>query len=83
MMFSLVTFLIPTLGRHISPAFGVPVELLVIVALFLRARRKKHDTRPYSAALIAFLGALAALVLVMVMVALPTAAGRLWLVLFG
>lgn len=80
MMLSLVPFLNPTLGRLISPAVSMPVELLLLVTVLVRARRKQRPTRPYAIALIAFLGAVAALVLVMV--ALPTAAERLWQTLF-
>ena len=69
MMLSLVPFLNPTLGRLISPAVSVPFQLVLLVALLVRARRRREDSRPYLVALTAFLGALA--ILVVVMVALP------------
>jgi hypothetical protein len=81
MMLSLVPLLNPTLGRLISPALSVPVELVLLVTLLVRARVNRLETRPYAIALTAFIGALAALVVVMV--ALPTAAERLWQILFG
>jgi hypothetical protein len=81
MMLSLVPFLNPTLGRLISPVVSVPVELVLLVTLLVRARMKRRETRPYALALIAFVGALATLVVVMV--ALPTAAEQLWQLLFG
>ena len=80
MMLSLVPFLNPTLGRLISPAVSVPVELILLVALLVHARVKRRETRPYAVALYGFGAALATLVVVMV--ALPTAAERLWQILF-
>ncbi len=80
MMLSLVPFLNPTLGRLVSPAISVPLQLIVLVSLLVLARRKRRETRPYVVALIAFTGALAALVLVMV--AFPGASEALWQALF-
>jgi len=76
MMLSLVPFLNPTLGRIIHPAVSVPVELIVLVSLWVRARRKQEETRPYAIAVAAFLVGLVALV--GVMVALPSASESLW-----
>jgi hypothetical protein len=81
MMLSLVPFLNPTLGRIIHPAVSVPVELVVLVSLWVRARRKREETRPYAIAVAAFLVGLVALVVVMA--ALPSAAESLWHVLVG
>ncbi|HEY0707631.1 MAG TPA: hypothetical protein VGG33_12590 [Polyangia bacterium] len=81
MMLSLVPFLNPTLGRLISPAVSVPVELLVLVTVLVIARKRRREVRPYAVALTAFVGSLA--LLVVVMVALPTMADRLWQILFG
>jgi hypothetical protein len=81
MMLSLVPFLNPTLGRLVSPAVSVPLELVLLIALLVRARRRREDSRPYAIALTAFLCALA--VLVLVMVALPNVPELLWHVLFG
>ena len=81
MMLSLVPFLNPTLGRLISPAVSVPLELVLLVALLVRARRRREDLRPYAVAVKAFLGALA--ILVLVMVALPTLPAALWQLLFA
>jgi hypothetical protein len=81
MMLSLVPFLNPTLGRLISPAVSVPFELLLLIALLVRARRRREDSRPYAVALAAFLGALA--ILVLVMVALPDVPQALWKLLFA
>jgi len=81
MMLSLVPFLNPTLGRLISPAVSVPFELLLLIALLVRARRRREDSRPYAVALTAFLGALA--ILVLVMVALPDVPQVLWKLLFA
>jgi hypothetical protein len=69
MMLSLVPFLNPTLGRLISPAVSVPFELVLLIALLVRARRRREDSRPYVVALAAFLGLL--VMLVVAMVALP------------
>jgi hypothetical protein len=75
MMLSLVPFLNPTLGRIIHPAVSVPIELIVLVSLWVRARRRQEETRPYAIAVVAFLVALVALVVVMV--AVPSAAQSL------
>lgn len=80
MLMSLLPFLNPTLGRLISPAVSVTVELALLAALLVRARVKRLEMRPYGLALGAFLVALAALT--SVMVAFPAAPERLWSLLF-
>jgi hypothetical protein len=67
MMLSLVPFLNPTLGRIIHPAVSVPVELVVLVSLWVRARRKKEETLPYAFSVWAFLAGVAALAVAMVL----------------
>ncbi len=81
MMLSLVPFLNPTLGRLISPAVSVPFELLLLIALLVRARRRREDIRPYAVALMAFLGALT--LLVVLMVAFPSVPQALWKLMFA
>ncbi|MDX2055000.1 MAG: hypothetical protein SFV15_21535 [Polyangiaceae bacterium] len=79
MMLSLVPFLNPTLGRIIHPAVSVPIELIVLVSLWVRARKKQEDARPYAIAVVALLVGL--LALVGVMVGVPSASEFLWRVL--
>lgn len=69
MMLSLVPFLNPTLGRLIAPQVSVPIELAVLVLLWVRARRRRDETRPFAIALAMFVGALAAVVVAMVTIA--------------
>ena len=81
MMLSLVPFINPTLGRLISPAVSIPFELLLLIALLARARRRREDIRPYAVALTAFMVLLAALVVVMV--AFPKVPQVLWRLMFA
>ena len=76
MMLSLLPFLNPTLGRLLRPEVSVPVELLVLIALLIRAHRRQEPKWPYGAALVALLSALATLVLVFSL--WPTAGTWLW-----
>lgn len=81
MMLTLVPFLNPTVGRLISPAVSVPLELVVLLSLLVYARVRRRETRPFSIALAAFACALAGLVVVMV--GMPTAPDALWALLFA
>jgi hypothetical protein len=65
MKLTLVPFLDPTLGRLISPKVSVPVALLVILALLVRALVKKQEARPYIVGTAFFVSTLTALILVM------------------
>ena len=80
MMLSLLPFLNPTLGRLIAPGAGIPVELVVMIVLLVRARRQQRPTSPHIAALSAFLVAMA--LLAGVMGAVPSIAETLheWIV---
>lgn len=81
MLLSLVPFLNPALGRLVSPKLSLPVELLAMVALLLRARSRKESLRPYLVGLGLFFVALG--LLVAVMVARPDIPERLWLALYA
>jgi hypothetical protein len=81
MLLALLPFLNPALGRLISPMLSLPVELLAMVALLLRARRRKEPLRPYVVGLACFFVALG--LLVGVMVGWPDLPERLWQVLYG
>lgn len=81
MMLSLVPFLNPTLGRIIHPAVSVPIELIVLVSLWVRARRRQEETRPYAIAVVAFLVGVVALAAVLA--AVPSASEALWHLLVG
>lgn len=76
MMLSFLPFLNPTLGRLIAPGAGVPVELVAMIVLLVRARRRQRAALPYAVALVAFLAATA--LLGVVMGAFPGAAESLW-----
>ena len=56
MMLTPVSFLNPTLGRAVSPAFSVPFELMVFVGLFISARRRGTPARPYLVASLSYFG---------------------------
>lgn len=81
MMLSLLPFLNPALGRLISPQLSVPVELLSMIVLLVRARLKREPLRPYVVALIFFFAELGALIAVMV--AWPNVPERLWQSLYA
>ena len=87
MILALVPFINPALGRLVlamglmPPMVTIPVQLLVIVTLLVRARWRKTLARPYAIGLAVYLVALASL---MVMIGLlPTLPERLWHAMFG
>jgi hypothetical protein len=71
MILALVPFINPALGRLILPTgilppmVTIPVQLIVIVALLVRARWRKALARPYAIGLAMYIAALAGLMLVM------------------
>jgi hypothetical protein len=81
MILALVPFLNPPLGRLISPAVSIPIELAILVTLLVRARRRHTLARPYAIGLALFLGELAALVAVMV--GWPELPEHLWQAMFA
>ena len=81
MMMSLLPFLNPALGRLVAPGAGVPVELVVMIVLLVRARRRGHVTRPYVLALACFL--VASAILAVLMGAAPGVSETLWRLLTG
>jgi hypothetical protein len=81
MMLTPVSFLNPTLGRAVSPALSVPVELIVFVGLFVSARRNGTPSRPYLVAGLSYVG-LTLLVLYVSLVQ-PRLIEGVWTVLWG
>lgn len=81
MLLALLPFLNPALGRLVSPKLSLPVELLAMVALLVRARLKGEPVRPYVVGIALSLGALG--VLLALMLGLPTLPERLWQHLYG
>jgi hypothetical protein len=67
MILSLVPFINPALGRLVlrmgimPPMVTIPVQLVVIVTLLVRARWRKTLARPYAIGLVVYLAALAGL----------------------
>jgi hypothetical protein len=87
MFLALVPFINPALGRLVlamgimPPMVTMPVQLVVIVTLLVRARLRKTLARPYAIGLVVYLAALAGL---MVMIGLwPTLPERLWQMMSG
>jgi hypothetical protein len=80
-MLTPLSFLNPTLGRAVSPAFSVPVELAVFVGLYVHARRRNSPSRPYLVAILLYI-ALTALVLY-VSVVEPRLIEGLWQIFWG
>lgn len=81
MLLSLLPFLNPALGRLVSPQVSLPVELLSMIALLVRARLRREPLRPYVVGLILFFTALGALIAVMI--GRPDLPERLWHGLYG
>lgn len=71
MILALVPFINPALGRLVlpigilPPMVTIPVQLVIIVTLLVRARRRKTLARPYAIGLAVYLSALAGLMVVM------------------
>jgi hypothetical protein len=65
MILALLPFLNPALGRLISPKVSIPLQLVIIVTLLVRARRQKTLARPYAVGLALFLGGLGAVMAVL------------------
>jgi len=71
MILALVPFINPALGRLILPTgilppmVTIPVQLIIIVALLVRARWRKTLARPYAIGLAVYLAALAGLMVVL------------------
>ena len=76
-----VSFLNPTLGRAVSPAFSVPFELVVFVGLYISARRNSAPSRPYLVASLSYVGL--TLLVLYVSVLQPRLIEGLWTVLWG
>lgn len=87
MILALVPFINPALGRLIVPTglmppmVTIPVQLVVIATLFVRARIRKTLARPYAIGLIIYLAALAGLMVTLGV--WPTVPERLWQAMFG
>ena len=81
MMLTPVSFLNPTLGRAVSPAFSAPFELVVFVGLYVAARRGGTPSRPYLVASLAYLGL--TLAVLYVSVVQPSLIEGVWTVLWG
>jgi hypothetical protein len=81
MMLTPVSFLNPTLGRAVSPALSVPVELVVFLALFVSARRNGTPSRPYLVASASYVGL--TLLVLYVSVIQPRLIESVWTVIWG
>jgi hypothetical protein len=81
MMLTPLSFLNPTLGRAVSPAFSVPLELMVFLGLFVSARRNGTPSRPYLVATLSYVGL--TLVVLYVSVVQPRLIEGVWTVLWG
>ncbi|HSI03559.1 MAG: hypothetical protein ACAI38_01605 [Myxococcota bacterium] len=81
MMLTPLSFLNPTLGRAVSPAFSVPFVLALFVGLFFLARRKGTPSRPYLVAALVYVGL--TVIVVYVSVAQPGFLESLWKALWG
>jgi hypothetical protein len=81
MFLALLPFLNPSLGRLLLPQLSLPVEFLAMVALLLRARKRKEPLFPYAFGLGFSVVALG--LLVAIMVGLPEVPERLWQALYG
>ena len=81
MLLSLLPFLNPVLGRLASPKVSVPIELLAMVALLVRARVKREPVRPYVVGVALSVGALG--LLLALMLGMPALPERLWQHLYG
>jgi hypothetical protein len=81
MMLTPVSFLNPTLGRAVSPAFSVPFELVIFVGLFILARRNKAPSKPYLVA--SFIYVALTLLVVYGAVVNPHLIESLWGLLWG
>ncbi|MFN0064305.1 MAG: hypothetical protein ACKVPX_17490 [Myxococcaceae bacterium] len=81
MLLSLLPFLNPALGRLVAPQFSLPVELLSMIALLVRARRRREPLLPYFVGLSLFAVALG--LLMVVMIGLPDLPEHLWQALYG
>ena len=84
---ALVPFINPALGRLVLPTgilppmVTIPVQLVIIVTLLVRARWRKTLARPYAIGLAVYLSALAGLMVVMGLG--PDLPERLWRATFG
>lgn len=81
MILSALPFLNPGLGRFISPALSLPVEFLIMLALFLTAYVKKRPFRPYLVGMGCLLTLLAGIVYISVIE--PHIIESMWNVFWG
>ncbi len=54
MMLTPVAFINPTLGRVISPEVSLPVQLILLLTLFIVARVRRETWQPYAVALLGY-----------------------------
>lgn len=81
MILTAVPFINPGLGRFISPAVSVPLEFLVILALFLAAFLRNKPFRPYLVGLGAFFVGIGAIM--SVSMGMPWIMEGLWTFFWG
>lgn len=81
MILSALPFINPGLGRFVSPAVSLPVEFLIMLALFLTAYLKKRPYRPYLVGMVCVLALLGGIVYISVID--PLIIESMWKIVWG
>lgn len=81
MMLTPVAFMNPTLGRAISPEVSLPVQLVLLLVLFIVAKVRKRPWQPFAVALVGYV--LLLLVIVWISFVQPGIMNWIWEAIWG
>jgi hypothetical protein len=81
MMLTPVAFMNPTLGRAISPEVSLPVQLVLLLVLFIVAKVRKRPWQPFAVALVGYF--LLLLLIVWISFIQPEITNWIWETIWG